>query len=85
MRLILPRGRFRLEFLLKILHAFRISLMKSLNPIQTNIPNQELFFFFPGHLTWNENGKQIYAVLLKQSSSTDTEVTKFRSATEVGH
>ena len=45
MRLILPRGRFRLEFLLKILHAFRISLMKSLNPIQTNIANQELFFF----------------------------------------
>ena len=52
MRLVLPSGRFRLKFLLKILHAFLISLMCSLNPIQTNIPIKS---FFSGQLTWNEN------------------------------
>jgi len=48
MRVVLPSGRFRLESLLKLLHAFLISLMNSLNPIQTNIPIKS---FFSGQLT----------------------------------
>ena len=47
-RLVLPSGRFRLEFLHKILHPFLISLMSSVNPIQTNTPIKS---FFSGQLT----------------------------------